>query len=92
MLWFKFLSICKILNYKSSKDTLRDHIFTENKIKLKNLKLIFKMHEHCDTIYINEFGLYNLLFKSKMKVEFGNDERLLYILESFILFINLLIY
>ena len=72
LIWFKFLSICKILNYKSSKDTLRDHIFTENKIKLKNLKLIFKKHEHGDTIYINEFGLYNLLFKSKMKkaVEF----------------------
>ena len=67
LIWFKFLSICKILNYKSSKDTLRDHVFKENKIKLKDLKLIFKRTEHGDTIYINESGLYNLLFKSKMK-------------------------
>jgi len=33
LVWFKFLSICRILNYKSSKDTLRDHVFKENKIK-----------------------------------------------------------
>jgi hypothetical protein len=63
----KFLSICKILNYKSSKDTLRDHVFKENKIKLKDLQLIIKNKDHPDTIYINENGLYTLLIKSRMK-------------------------
>ena len=67
IIWFKFLSICKILNYKSSKDALRDHIFKENKIKLKNLKLYFKIKDQPNTIYINESGLYTFLFKSRMK-------------------------
>jgi prophage antirepressor-like protein len=67
IIWFKFLSICKILKYKSSKDTLRDHIFKENKIKLKDLQLIIKNKDHPDTIYINENGLYTLLIKSRMK-------------------------
>ena len=67
IIWFKFLSICKILNYKSSKDALRDHIIKDNKIKLKYLKLILKNKNHPNTIYINESGLYTFLFKSKMK-------------------------
>jgi prophage antirepressor-like protein len=67
IIWFKFSSICKILNYKSSKDALRDHIFNKDKIKLKNLKLYFKIKDQPNTIYINESGLYTFLFKSRMK-------------------------
>ena len=67
IIWFKFLSICRILDYKSSKDALRDHVFKENKIKLKNLNLYFKIRDQPNTIYINESGLYTFLFKSKMK-------------------------
>ena len=65
-IWFKFLSISKLLNYKSSKDALKVHVFKENKIKLKDLKLYFKINLHPDTIYINESGLYSFLIKSKM--------------------------
>ena len=67
IIWFKFLSICKILNYKSSKDALRDHVIKDNKIKLKDLKLILKKKNHPDTMYINESGLYTFLIKSKKK-------------------------
>ena len=67
VIWFKFLSITKLLNYKSSKDALKVHVSKENKIKLKNLQLFFKVKEHPDTIFINESGLYTFLFKSKMK-------------------------
>jgi hypothetical protein len=65
IIWFKFLSICKILNYESSKDTLRNNILKENKIQLKNLKLNIKNNNHPNTIFINENGLYSILKKSK---------------------------
>ena len=66
-IWFKFLSISKILKYKSSKDTLRDHIEKNNKKKLKEIDLIYKNNDHPNTILINENGLYMLLIKSRMK-------------------------
>jgi len=72
-IWFKFLSIVKILEYKSSKDTLKDKINKENKKQLKDIR---KLHskEQPQTMYINEQGLYSLLLKSRMNkaVEFQN--------------------
>ena len=66
IIWFKFLSISRLLNYKRSKDALKAHVFKENKIKFKELDLYFKPNEQLDTIYINESGLYTFLIKSKM--------------------------
>lgn len=66
-IWFRFLSIANILKYKSRKDTLRDHVFNENKRKLKEIKTIIKNNDHPNTIYINESGLYTFLIKSRMK-------------------------
>jgi len=66
IIWFKFLSISKLLNYKSSKDALKVHVYKENKIRFKELDLYFKPKEQLDTIYINESGLYTFLIKSKM--------------------------
>ena len=72
-IWFKFLSIVKILEYKSSKDTLKDKINKENR---KQLKEIRKLHsnEQPHTVYINEEGLFSLLLKSRMNkaIEFQN--------------------
>jgi prophage antirepressor-like protein len=51
-IWFRFISIVDILNYKSRKDTLRDHVFSENKKKLKEIKTIFKNTDHPNTIFI----------------------------------------
>jgi len=65
IIWFKFLSICKILNYNCSKDTLRNNILKEEKIQLKYLKITIKNNNHPNTIYINENGLYSFLKKSK---------------------------
>jgi prophage antirepressor-like protein len=68
IIWFKFISISKILEYKSTKDVLRDHINKEHKIQLKNIKSINKNNiKQPDTVYINENGLYTLLIKSRMK-------------------------
>jgi prophage antirepressor-like protein len=66
-IWFKFISIANILNYKSNKDALRDHVEKHNKKNIKNINTIFKTNDHPDTIYINESGLYILLIKSRMK-------------------------
>jgi prophage antirepressor-like protein len=72
-IWFKFLNIVKILEYKSSKDTLKDKINKENKIELKEIRKLYSK-EQPQTIYINEQGLFSLLLKSRMKkaVEFQN--------------------
>jgi len=66
-IWFKFLSICKLLKYKSSKDALRDLVNKDNKKLLKNIKIITKLNEHPNTVYINEQGIYGFLIKSRMK-------------------------
>ena len=65
-IWFKFLSIAKLLKYKSSKDALRDLVNRDNKLLLKNIKLLIKVKEHPNTVYINEKGIYNFLMKSRM--------------------------
>ena len=73
VIWFKFLSIAKILGYKSTKDVIRDHIDKKYKKSIKNIKLQNpKKNNQPDMIYITENGLYSLLIKSKMKkaVEF----------------------
>ena len=65
-IWFKFLSITKLLKYKSSKDALRDLVNKNNKSLLKNIKILIKVKEHPNTVYINEKGIYNFLMKSRM--------------------------
>ena len=66
-IWFKFISISKLLKYKSNKDALRDLINKEDKILLKNIKLLLKNKDHPNTVYINEKGIYSFLIKSRMK-------------------------
>lgn len=65
-IWFRFLSIAKLLKYKSSKDALRDLVNKDNKSLLKNIKILIKVKEHPNTVYINEKGIYNFLMKSRM--------------------------
>ena len=65
-IWFKFINITKMLNYKSRKDALR-LIKKENKKLIKNIKTFNKTDTHPNTVFINEIGLYTFLIKSKMK-------------------------
>ncbi len=65
-IWFKFITISNLLNYKSRKDALRDLISKDNKKRLKEIKILIKIKEHPDTIYFNESGLYNLLIRSRI--------------------------
>ena len=39
-IWFKFITISNLLNYKSRKDALRDLISKDNKKRLKEINLI----------------------------------------------------
>jgi superfamily II DNA or RNA helicase len=66
-LWFKFITISNLLDYKNRKDALRDLISKDNKKRLKDIKTLNKLKEHPNTIYINESGLYNFLIRSRMK-------------------------
>ena len=66
-IWFKFLNISNLLNYKNRKIALKDNVSKENKRRLKEIKMLFKINEQPDTIYINENGLYNFLINSRMK-------------------------
>jgi prophage antirepressor-like protein len=66
-IWFRFIDIANILEYKSKRDTLRDHVQKENKTQLKNIRNTNKEKEQPATVYINETGLYGLLIKSRMK-------------------------
>jgi prophage antirepressor-like protein len=65
-IWFKFLSVAKLLKYKSSKDALRDLVNKDNKTLLKNIKILIKVKEHPNTVYLNEKGIYHFLMKSRM--------------------------
>jgi len=65
-IWFKFINITKMLNYKSRKDALR-LIKKENKKLIKNIKTFNKTNNHPNTVFINEIGLYTFLIKSKME-------------------------
>ena len=66
-IWFKFISISKLLNYKSNKDALRDLVNKENKKLLKKIKVLTKIKDHPNTVFINEKGIYSFLIKSRMK-------------------------
>jgi prophage antirepressor-like protein len=68
-IWFKFINITNLLNYKSRKDALR-LINKDNKKLLKYIKTFNKNNNHPNTVFINEIGLYSFLIKSKMKKAF----------------------
>jgi prophage antirepressor-like protein len=46
---------------------MKVHIDKDNKIQLKNINHSINTKQHPNTIFINESGLYKLIFKSKMK-------------------------
>lgn len=66
-IWFKFITVAKILGYKSRKDALR-LVDKEYKKLVTNILYYKKHNEHPNTVYISESGLYLLLMKSKMNV------------------------
>ena len=67
--WFNATKFCKYLNYLHPKNAI-DYVDKKNKNTLKtiykNYKNLYK-NAQGHAIYINELGLYSLIFRSKME-------------------------
>ena len=73
-IWFKAKEAAEGLCYKSTDKAIRDHVSNEDKITLENIiklgppklgGLENLSHNEKNSIFINEAGLYNLIFSSK---------------------------
>jgi prophage antirepressor-like protein len=72
--YFRGKDIANILEYENTAKALRDHVRDKNKKSLKELIDIYDMKSQFilkgnvgATVYLNEAGVYQLIFKSKMK-------------------------
>ena len=78
-IWFKAVAVATILKYTNQRKAIRDHVDLEDKRKLSELVFKTKWNESFplqtdplkgnegNTIYINESGLYSLIFRSKLE-------------------------
>jgi prophage antirepressor-like protein len=69
-IWFKAKSVAEILGYTNPQKAIRNHVFPENRKKLSDLKVneMGTLEKNTkDTIYIDEPGVYQLIFGSKLK-------------------------
>ena len=78
-IWFKAVAVATILKYTNQRKAIRDHVDPEDKRKLSELVLKTKRNESFplqtgslkgnegNTVYINESGLYSLIFGSKLE-------------------------
>ena len=70
-IYYKLKNVSKILNYTNFKEALKLHVDKTDKITVKQILKIndpkvlkLMADEKKSTIYINEFAIYNLIFKS----------------------------
>lgn len=73
--WFCGKHVAKILGYTNEMKSIRDHVDIENKLSLGNLHEKIGMnktdpltHNQKISIYVNEAGLYELIFGSKLPI------------------------
>ena len=78
-IWFKAVVVATILKYTNQSKAIRDHVDPEDKRKLSELMSKSKRNESFplqtgslkgnegNTVYINESGLYSLIFGSKLE-------------------------
>lgn len=66
-IWFNASDIAISLDYKEPKKAIQKHVDSEDKIKLDDINAEIKLDGHPHSIYINESGLYALIYASKMK-------------------------
>ena len=68
-LYFKAKSVAQYLGYKNTKQAIIDHVWSSNKttIELCGRDLIPQKNKY-NTIYLNEYGMYQLIFASKMDI------------------------
>jgi len=66
-IWFNGKELTLALEYKDTKDAIKSHIDKNDRTQLKNINHSINTNQHPNSIYINESGLYKLMFSSKMK-------------------------
>jgi prophage antirepressor-like protein len=66
-IWFNGKELTLALEYKDTKDAINSHIDKNDRTQLKNINHSIDTNQHPNSIYINESGLYKLMFSSKMK-------------------------
>ena len=67
LIWFNAKQICLSLEYKETNKAITKNVDKEDQIQLKNMDINFTVHQQPCSIYINETGLYSLLFSSRTK-------------------------
>lgn len=67
--WFKAKDVAIVLEYKDPVSAVKTHVDDEDKKTLDQLVELsdYMSGNECKTIYINETGIYSLIFKSKME-------------------------
>ena len=65
--WFNATEIATSLGYKYPKDAIINNVEKEDKTKLENININYKIKKHPHSIYINESGLYSLLIQSRLE-------------------------
>lgn len=70
-IWFRGKSVAGILGYTNPQKAIRDHIDSEDKMKLEQFERgndsFTLTNNEKNTIYINESGLYSLIMRSKLE-------------------------
>ena len=66
IVWFNANEITIALGYKYTRDAIVNNVEKEDKIKLENININYKVKKHPHSIYINESGLYSLLINSRL--------------------------
>ena len=66
-IWFNAHEVCIALGYKNPKLTIINNIKKKDKIQLEKIKTKIVIKKHPHSIYINEAGLYSLIFTSRLK-------------------------
>lgn len=66
-IWFCAREVIIALKYKDIKDVIKKHISDDDKTHLKYINHSIDTRLHPNTVFINESGLYKLIFRSKMK-------------------------
>lgn len=67
IVWFNANEIALSLGYKYPKDAIINNVEKEDKIKLEDININYKIEKHPHSIYINESGLYSLLVQSRLE-------------------------
>jgi prophage antirepressor-like protein len=67
LVWFNANEISLSLGYKYPKDAIINNVEKDDKIKLENININYKIEKHPHSIYINESGLYSLILQSRLQ-------------------------